>query len=263
MRRAFQRVSRVISSGFRSRRYGTINSEKTELKDRKDIRLYLETADQVDWRSLLSLGIFNGINTNPFLIQEAGIAFSAPVYPELRSLIRTAVDDYNVNEIFIQAWGTSKEDLVTSGLHTRMFDRHVVVALPFTFEGTQAAAELIDKGANVCMTAGHAQKQALMGSALSADYFAPNISSIFASGEDAIAECIAMQEVIDGLESNTRVMATGLRNADDLVQLSKAGIKTFSVTPSVAYELINQPMTCKMTDEFERITQTLMHAHEQ
>eukprot|EP00954_Amorphochlora_amoebiformis_P012504 977250-Amorphochlora_amoeboformis.AAC.1 len=200
MRRAFQRVSRVISSGFRSRRYGTINSEKTELKDRKDIRLYLETADQVDWRSLLSLGIFNGINTNPFLIQEAGIAFSAPVYPELRSLIRTAVDDYNVNEIFIQvahqprsltsaflkfacpqAWGTSKEDLVTSGLHTRMFDRHVVVALPFTFEGTQAAAELIDKGANVCMTAGHAQKQALMGSALSADYFAPNISSIFAS----------------------------------------------------------------------------------
>lgn len=69
-----------------------------------------------------------------------------PVFPELRELVRMAVDDYYIKEIFIQAWGSTKEELVRTGLIARMFDRHVIISLPFTFEGTQAAAELISKG---------------------------------------------------------------------------------------------------------------------
>jgi len=139
-----------------------------------------------------------------------------------------------------------------------MFDRHVVLSLPMTFEGTQAAAELIGQGARVCMTAAHAQKQAVMGSALMADYFAASVSGISESGEDAVAQCVAMQKVVEGVGSQTRIMASAVQTADEIVELTKAGIKTFSVPPSVAYELINQPLTCKMTDEYERIHQGLL-----
>mmetsp|Transcript_21069 Transcript_21069/g.31407 ORF Transcript_21069/g.31407 Transcript_21069/m.31407 type:complete len:265 (+) Transcript_21069:90-884(+) len=250
-RRSFRRLV------YRERRNLSILAEKEE-KEKQDLRLYLETAVQDEWETLLPLGIFHGITTNPLLMQQAGVSYTSPVYPELRELIRTAVDKFAVNKIFVQAWGSSKDELVRTGLIARMFDRHVVVSVPFTFEGTQAAAELIEKGASVCMTAGHAQKQAIMGSALKADYFSPNVEAINASGEDALAQCIAMQQVIDGVKSNTRIMASGIQSADEVVELAKSGIKTFSVSPAVAYELVNHPLTCKVTDEFERITQGIV-----
>lgn len=34
-----------------------------------DIRIYLESADKEDWKTLLPLGIFSGINTNPLLLK--------------------------------------------------------------------------------------------------------------------------------------------------------------------------------------------------
>mmetsp|Transcript_23169 Transcript_23169/g.32390 ORF Transcript_23169/g.32390 Transcript_23169/m.32390 type:complete len:268 (-) Transcript_23169:483-1286(-) len=224
----------------------------------RDIRIYLESADMNDWNALLPLGIFSGVNTNPLLLKEAGVEIKEPVFPNLRSLIRSAVDDYKINEIFIQAWGSTKDELVRTGLIARMFDRRVVVSMPVTFEGMQAATELIQKGAKVCMTAGHAQKQAVMGSALMADYFAPCVSGISESGEDAVAQCIAMQQIIAGMGSQTRIMASSLQSADEIVELSKAGVKTFSVSARVAYELVNQPLTTKMTDEFEDISQGLI-----
>jgi len=249
---------RKISSTFRNQKRRFAKPAERDTKERKDIRLYLETADRSEWANLLPLGIFHGINTNPLLLQQAGISHTAPTYPELRDLVRTAVDTYEVNEIFIQAWGTTKEELVRTGLNARMFDRHVVVALPFTFEGTQAAAELIERGASVCMANSHAQKQALLASALQADYFSPCISSINESGEDAIEQCMQMQKALSGVNSEIRIMAASLKSADEVVELAKAGIKTFSVSPQVAYELAYQPLTTKEADECERITQGLM-----
>lgn len=113
------------------------------------------------------------------------------------------------------------------------------------------------------MMAAHSQKQAVMGSALMADYFSPCVSGIAESGEDAIVQCTAMQKVIEGVGSSTRVMASSLKSADEMVELSKAGLKTFSIPPAVAFELISQPLTTKMNDEFERISQGLLAENKQ
>jgi len=67
-----------------------------------------------------------------------------------------------------------------------------------------------------------------------------------------------MQKALSGVNSEIRIMAASLKSADEVVELAKAGIKTFSVSPQVAYELAYQPLTTKEADECERITQGLM-----
>jgi hypothetical protein len=69
-----------------------------------------------------------------------------------------------------------------------------------------------------------------------------------------------MQEIVDGVQSETRVMASDLQSADEIVELSKSGIRTFSLPAKVAFELVNQPLTCKMTDEYERVSQALLES---
>ena len=74
----------------------------------------------------------------------------------------------------LQAWGGDRSSLVESGLALSEPDRErIVIKVPVTFEGTAAAAELIELGVRVCLTACYAKRQALVAVAVGAEYIAP------------------------------------------------------------------------------------------
>ena len=50
---------------------------------RGESRLFLDTADEAEWRSLLPLGIFHGVTTNPMLLERAGVPCTVPAVQAL------------------------------------------------------------------------------------------------------------------------------------------------------------------------------------
>lgn len=60
-----------------------------------------------------------------------------------------------------------------------------------------------------------------------------------------------MQRVVEGLRSETRVFVASIRNVQQLVDLSAAGLHTFTFSPRIAEGLLNEPLSIAAASDFE------------
>ena len=71
------------------------------------------------------------------------------------------------------------------------------------------------------------------------------------NGRDGFNECVKMQNIVDGLGSDTRILVASLRDADTLSDLAVEGMDTYTFSPKVAREIFDEPLTDEAADEFE------------
>jgi transaldolase len=210
-------------------------------------RLFLDTADVAEWDDLLPLGIFHGVTTNPILLQRAG---QPCVIPNLHAMASKALQ--YTEEFMCQAWGRSVEELVQCGLQlAEPSKKRIVVKVPVTVEGVQAARILIDEGVRVCLTACYDHKQAMIATSVGAEYIAPYLGRMTEAGKDGKAECFKMQEIVIGMQGDTRILVASIRDVQTMVDLAAKGMETFTFSPEVARELFAEPLTVKAAKDFE------------
>ena len=71
------------------------------------------------------------------------------------------------------------------------------------------------------------------------------------NGKDGFKECVRMQNIVDGLGSDTRILVASLREAETLGDLAVEGLDTYTFSPQVARELFDEPLTDEAAEEFE------------
>jgi len=211
-------------------------------------RLFLGTAVVKEWTELLPLGIFHGITTNPTLLERAGQECTVS---SLQSLARTALDLPGCNEFLSQTWGVDSDEMYSIGMELSEIDRErIVVQVPVTYEGTKAASRLIDSGVRVCLTACYSKNQAIVAAGLGAEYIVPYLGRMMDSGKDGVEECKQIQEILSGMGSKSRILVASIRTANMMVDLTSSGIKTFTFSPDVARELLDESLTSVSADDF-------------
>ena len=183
------------------------------------------------------------------------------------------------SQLQIQAWGASSAKLLSTGLALAALDDRVVVKVPATRAGLEAAARLKDAGARVTLTAVYEPAQALVGAAVGCEYVAPYLgritdggekmggaggpfffvsvslnppfSPLFFPGRDGLAEVASMQAALESVGSATRLLVASIRSARDVVSLAAAGVTTFTLSPDVAAALVASSDTDAAASAFE------------
>eukprot|EP00980_Cylindrotheca_fusiformis_P001342 scaffold338_cov116-Cylindrotheca_fusiformis.AAC.7 len=210
-------------------------------------RMFLDTADTMEWDDLLPTGIFHGVTTNPTLLERAG---EECTIENLHRLAAIALD--MTDEFMCQAWGRTAEEMYDRGkaLSRPARDR-IVIKVPVTQTGTEAASMLIEAGCRVCLTACYNHQQALIASSVGAEYLAPYLGRLSDGGLDGPGECLKMQQITKGLKSETRILVASIRNSQTIADLAAQGMETFTFAPPVARELFNNYMTTEAAAVFE------------
>jgi transaldolase len=217
------------------------------------MRLYLDCADHKEWEKWAETGIFYGFTTNPTILKRDGIECTIP---SMRKLTRHAFD-LGMEELQLQAWGSTMPELYSCGLDLIELDSRVVVKIPMTMEGIKAARRLIDDGVSVTMTAVHSVHQAATGMALGAAYIAPYLGRMNDAGKNGYDDIlkmqtiVAMSETLDETSSQTRLLVASIRSAEDISILAAGGCDTFTVSPLVANQLVSDPMTLEAAELFQ------------
>lgn len=221
---------------------------------RADARFFLDTADTAEWEALLPLGIFHGVTTNPITLDNAG--HPCDVF-EIHELAMRALDQ--TNEFICQTWGATAEEMYKNGMDLSGPNRRdIVVAVPVTPAGTEAAAALVQSDVRVCLTATYAARQALIAAGVGADYSCTFLSSLDQAGKDGKKECLKMRDMVENMGSDTRVMVASLRDVDSLCDLAEAGVDTFALSPDIARKLFGEPMTDQAAADFEAAAKRTM-----
>lgn len=199
------------------------------------------------WDALLPLGMFHGVTTNPTLLERADEPCTVP---NLHRLASKALS--HTEEFMCQTWGATAEEMYENGMTISKRDRErIVIKVPVTTKGAEAATLLAEAGVRICLTACYNSKQALVAGSMGAEYIAPYLGRMTDNGKDGLEECQRMQSIVDGLGSDTRILVASIRDADTLADLAAAGLDTYTFSPAVARELFDEPLTDAAAEEFE------------
>eukprot|EP01037_Dinobryon_pediforme_P012254 gene12254-12341_t len=211
------------------------------------IRLFLDTADSAEWAKWLPTGLFFGVTTNPVLLKAAGVTCS---HVALQGLVDLAFA-HGAKEAQVQSWGRTADAYIDNGRKIAGYSPNMVVKIPTNDAGVRAAKLLISENIRVTMTAVYTPAQALLASALKADYSAPYFGRMNDLGRDGFGDIVAMQQSVKALDSKTRILVASLRAAGDVAGLAAAGLDTFTFSPKVAADFFSDEAAAVAIEAFE------------
>lgn len=211
------------------------------------LRLMLDTADRAAWAQWLPLGCFYGVTTNPILLEAAGIPYTLA---DLSRLARDALE-LGAGEVHLQSWGRTRELYLEHGRALAALSPKVVVKVPTTIEGVAAAAHLAREGVRLTMTSVFTAAQALIASALGADYAAPYLGRMNDAGHDGFREIAMMAKSAQKQGSSMRILVASLRHAGDIVRLAADGLDTFTFNPKLAAAFFTDEEAAHAVEAFE------------
>ena len=212
------------------------------------LRLYLDTANSVDWEDFMPTGAFYGITTNPLLTKKLGLNYGEIAWEEMVS----KAAELGAKEFHVQIYGDAKRAL--------SFAEHVyglgqtsniecVIKIPLTFEGISLAPKIKEFGAKILMTACYEPKQMITACALKADYIAPYFGRMLDAGLDAMGNMQIIEKI--ARKNKCTPVVASLRNAKQILEIAEMGHDCFTISPEVARDLFDSQLTEEASFAFE------------
>lgn len=212
--------------------------------------LYLDTAEVTEWNDLMPFGVFEGITTNPLLAARAGMDYPSINWSDLAGRAR----DLGATEFFAQVHGPVEgyvdwagalyETGKTVGIET-------IVKIPLVDAAIRATPAVKALGGRILMTACYDAKQMITAKSLKAEFIAPYFGRMIEAGIDAEAHLAAMAAMNRNGSPECRVLVASLRSEAQMVSLAALGHDCFTISPTVARDLLTNDHSAKAFEEFE------------
>jgi transaldolase len=205
------------------------------------MKFFADTGDVAEIREIQSMGLLDGVTTNPSLIAKSGRPFKdvikeictitdGPVSAEVAAL------DYD---------GMMKEADVL-----RKIAKNVAVKVPLTVDGLKACKALSGDGTMVNVTLCFSPNQALLAAKAGAHFISPfigRLDDIHLDGIDLIGE---IRQIYDNYDFATNILAASIRSANHIKDCALIGADYATAPPAVLKSLVKHPLTDKGIEQF-------------
>ena len=202
------------------------------------MKFFIDTANIDQIKEAKSLGILDGVTTNPSLMAKEGIKGDANVLDHYKQICEIVQGDVSAEVI-----STEFEGMVEEGERLAALDPHIVVKIPMIREGVKAIKYFTDKGIKVNCTLVFSAGQAILAAKAGATYLSPFIGRIDDMNWDGIEliEQIVQIYAVQGYD--TQVLAASIRNPLHIVKCAEAGADVVTCPFSAIDGLFKHPLT--------------------
>jgi transaldolase len=198
------------------------------------MKIFVDTGSIKDIEALASLGIIDGVTTNPSLMaKEKGNGHE--IIKEICRIVQGPVS--------AEVVATDVAGMLREGRELAAIDPHVVVKVPFTKEGVKACRTLAAEGTQVNVTLIFSATQALLAAKVGAAYVSPfigRLDDIATDGMDLIEQIV---EIFDNYEFGTEVLVASVRHPIHVVQAARLGADICTCPASVIESMFKHPLT--------------------
>jgi transaldolase len=196
--------------------------------------IFLDTANVAEIRELVSLGIVDGVTTNPSLVAKEGRPFRDIV----NEIIQIVDGPISLEVVSTEAGGMLAEARELAKIH-----RNVVVKIPLIAEGLKAVKQLTAEGIKTNVTLCFSPTQALLAAKAGATYISPfvgRLDDISHEGIDLVRTIVAIYQ---NYQFPTKVLAASLRTPIHVLDAALAGAHVGTLPPALLRQLLKHPLT--------------------
>jgi transaldolase len=198
------------------------------------MKIFIDTASIKEIQEAASMGVLDGVTTNPSLVAKEGKDFK-----ELLKEICRIVD----GDISAEVISTDLEGMLREGREYAKMDDKIVVKVPLIKEGLKAVKALKAEGIRTNVTLCFSPNQALLAAKAGAYIISPfvgRLDDISINGMELIHQILTIYR---NYEFDTQVLVASIRHPIHVVESAMMGAHIGTMPFSVITQLVKHPLT--------------------
>lgn len=214
------------------------------------MKLFIDSANPKEIRTMWEVGIIDGVTTNPSLATYAGIDYNKAV----EEIIEIVDGDISLEVLATETVGMVKEGRALAKIHN-----NIVVKLPTTEDGLKALKILTEEGIRINMTLVFSANQALLVAKLGAYIVSPFVGRLDDIGQTGIDLIAEIQQIYRNYNFETQILFASVRSPLHVKQAALAGCEIATCPFEVLEKLVKHPLTNvglkKFLEDFDKSKQ--------
>lgn len=198
------------------------------------MKFFIDSANIEEIREAASLGLLDGVTTNPSLVAKEG--------KDLQSVLREIVSIVN-GPISAEVTTEHYDEMLSQGRQLAQIHPNIVVKTPLTREGLKACKTLRTEGINVNVTLCFSPAQALLAAKAEASYISPFIGRLDDFSHDGMELITQIRTIYDNYGFETEILAASMRHPRHVVEAALIGADVATMPYTVMMQLLKHPLT--------------------
>ena len=198
------------------------------------MKFFIDTANVEEIREAASLGVLDGVTTNPSLVAKEGKDF--------RQVLREIVSIVN-GPISAEVTATDRDGMVDEGRELSKIHPNIVIKVPLIKEGLQACKQLRSEGIGVNVTLCFSASQALLAAKADATFVSPFIGRLDDISHEGMELIQQIRIIYDNYGFQTQILAASIRHPMHVVDAVLAGADVATIPFKVVMQLLKHPLT--------------------
>ena len=198
------------------------------------MKLFLDTANVKEIQEAASLGLLDGVTTNPSLVSKEGRSFR-DVLLEICQLVDGPI---SAEVVSVEAEAMIKEGRELAKIH-----KNIVVKCPLIPEGLKATKKLASEGIRVNVTLCFSPTQALLAAKAGAWCVSPFIGRLDDVSSDGMELIRQIVTIYRNYQYKTLVLVASVRHPQHVVEAALVGGDICTMPYAVYQQLFKHPLT--------------------
>ncbi len=205
------------------------------------MKFFIDSANIKEIQEALSLGMCDGVTTNPSLVAKEKRPFDDVV----KEILEAVPGPVSLEVVSLDAAGMAAEakKLVELG-------KNVVIKVPLTTEGLKATKILSGEGIDVNQTLIFSPVQALMAAKAGAAYVSPFVGRLDDVAQNGMELVEQILSIFDNYGFSTEVIVASVRHPMHVLEAAMLGADIATIPFGVIAQLAKHPLTDAGIEKF-------------
>lgn len=200
------------------------------------MKFFIDTANINEIKEAHSMGMVDGVTTNPSLIAKEGRDFKE-IITEICGIVDGPI---SAEVISLDTEGMIKEARDLAAIH-----ENIVVKIPMTVDGLKATRRLAAEGIKTNVTLVFSPVQALMAAKAGATYVSPFIGRLDDVSQEGLLLVEQLVEIYSNYAFDTEIIVASVRNPLHVLESALIGADIATIPFNVLAKLAAHPLTDK------------------
>jgi len=198
------------------------------------MKIFIDTANIKEIKEAVSLGVIDGVTTNPSLIAKE----NRPAREILKEICAAVSGPVSAEVISLDLDGMVKEAREVSCI-----GKNIVVKIPLIKEGIKAVRILSKEGIKTNVTLCFSANQALLVAKAGADYISPFIGRLDDISQTGMGLIRDIKAIYNNYGFKTQIIVASVRNPVHVLDAALIGADIATIPSKVIEQLIRHPLT--------------------
>lgn len=212
------------------------------------MKFFIDSADIEEIRKAQSMGVLDGVTTNPSLVAKTGKPFR-----QVLEEICEVVD----GPISAEVVATDYEGILKEGRELAQIHKNIVIKVPMLVDGLRAVKTFADEGIRTNVTLVFSATQALLAAKAGATYVSPFVGRLDDIGHEGMELIAQVREIYDNYGFGTETLVASVRSPMHVLEAARLGADVATCPYAVIEQLVKHPLTdiglAKFLKDWEKV----------